>query len=352
MRKVRHFFTLVLERHIAVMRAKSRTPVLVLEDIHLAGEAAAELFIEVYGALKNTGGLLILGTCSEASSTSCDEKAGDGTLKKWERIFQRIIKLNAEGIIRPGIPELSAELWETAYALSLFSRYYPPCFFERLCEEEAKNPAMITRALSLLETLGVIDNFRELRIDRFTEQAEAVLGARADHIKAMVRRRLLDWVGMQKINPCFRLLVILFELGGKADITDQLILTSITSDLANGTYSAIERARGYPANPSGNAGLLEKLAGQERAAAVHFVFETTRALLSGSETEIRRAFKNPPPDCSAFPLLKAQTLANLAAFHLGQRDYSAALETVKEAIVLSQSSSSGTISEASSSASS
>jgi tetratricopeptide (TPR) repeat protein len=341
MRKARRFFTLVLERHIASARTKGRVPVLVLEDVHLAGETETELFIDVYGGLKNTGGLLILGTCSEASSTPCDEKAGDEAIRKWERIFQRVIRLNAEGISRPAVPELPAELWETAYALSLFSRYYPAVFFEQLCEEEGKNPAMITRALAMLETLGVIDSSRRFCIDRIDERAKAALGANADRIQAMTRRRLLDWTAGQKINPCFRLLVILFELGGKAELTDQLILTSIISDLANGTASSIERAGVHSAELSRNTGLLEKLAGQERAAAVRFIFETTRALLSGGEDTIRAAFKNPPPDCSAFPVLQAQIQANLAAFNLGQRDHSAALETVKEAIMLSQGTSSG-----------
>jgi tetratricopeptide (TPR) repeat protein len=329
MRKARRFFSLVLEQHIAETRAKNGIPVLVLEDIHLAGETEAELFIGVYGALKNTGGLLILGTC--------DEKAGEEPIRKWERIFQRIIKLNAEGIARAAGSEapveLSVELWEIVYALFLFGHFYPANLFEQLCAEEGKNPAMIARALSFLAALGIIDNPREKRLcmDRVADQCNAALGARAGHIQDIIRRRLLDWTARQKINPCFRLLIILSELGGKAGLTDQLILISLTSDLANETCSVVEQAI--------KSGLLEKITGQNRASAVRFIFETTRALFSGNEAEIRAAFKNPPPDSSAFPVLHAQTLVNLAAFHLGERGYSAALETMKEAIVLSQSTS-------------
>ena len=66
------------------------------------------------------------------------------------------------------------------------------------------------------------------------------------------------------------------------------------------------------------------------------IFETTRALLAENAEAIRAAFINPPPDCGGFSVLKAQALANLAAYHLGLRDNASAMETVKEAILLSQ----------------
>ncbi|GHV96139.1 hypothetical protein AGMMS50293_24590 [Spirochaetia bacterium] len=320
-RKARCFFSLLLDFYISAARSRGRTPILVLEHIHQAEDMAAEIFIDTYTSLKNTRGLLALG--------SCDEGIGDENLRKWERIFPRVIKLG-NGVPQSALPEMPPELWEIGYALSLFSRYYPVSLFQRLFEEEEKNPAMIFRALTMLSALAVIDSPQDPRPlpARFAERAEAALGENAGRIKALVRNRLLGWVAQRKLSPCFRLLTILAALDGSAQLTDALILKSISSDLINGTTSAIDRAC--------ENGLLEKLAGPARAAAVSFICETTRALLSGKGGEIRAAFKDPPPDCAAFPVMKAQVLANLSACHLGLRDNSSALETVKEAILLSQ----------------
>jgi tetratricopeptide (TPR) repeat protein len=189
---------------------------------------------------------------------------------------------------------------------------------------------MISRALSMLSALAVIDTPLDPRprTEDFAKHAEALLGTKAERIRALVRNRLLNWVDRRQLNPCFRLLTIIAELGGRAQLTDTLILKSINSDLVNETASGIEQAK--------KSGLLENLAGRERAAAVCYIFETTRALLTCGETQIRAAFAEPPPDCAAFPVLKARILTNLSACHLGLRDNNAALETVKDAILLSQ----------------
>jgi hypothetical protein len=322
-RKARHFFILLLEFYTSAARRKRHAPVLMLENIHLAENSAAEICIDAYAGIKNMSGLMVLGTCD-------DEEMSGADLRKWKPVFPWKVKLNKEGMPPPRLPEIPAELLEIACALSLLGRYYPASLFFTLFEEEGKSPAMISRALSLLVTVGIIDTPDESLpwMADFIKQAEAVLGEQMERVRALIRRRLLAWVEQKKLSPCFRLLVILANMGGGAALTDQLILMSVTSDLINGTAAGIERAR--------DAGILENLAGPERAAAVRSIFETSRALITGNEAAIRAAFVNIPPDCAAFPVLKARILVNLSAFHLGLRDAASALETIKEAILLSQ----------------
>ena len=325
-KKARRFFILLLEFYTSAARRKGRAPVIVLENIHRAEQTASDLFIGAYAGIRNMPDLLVLGTGDEPAHERLPEEA----LKKWEKVFHRMIRPAAREVPMPRLPEMPEELWEIAYALSLFGRYFPASLFLRLFEEGGKNPAMVSRALSLLSVLGIIDTPEDCRpwMDDFAASAGAALGEHGERARALVRGRLLDWVEQKKLSPCFRFLLIIADLGGGKHLDDQLILKSISSDMINGTASGLERAR--------NNGLLETIAGPERAIAVRYIVETTRALLAGDAGAIRAAFREPPPDCAAFPVLKARMLVNCSAWHLGQRDNAAALETVKEAIILSQ----------------
>jgi tetratricopeptide (TPR) repeat protein len=187
---------------------------------------------------------------------------------------------------------------------------------------------MFSRALSLLSFLGVIDASEDPqpRISNFISRAEQILGSRKEKIRFMVRDRLLDWVDQGKLSPCFRLLEALEELGGGGG--DELIQQSITADIINGTYKRVEQAL--------SRGELEKITGSERIETIGFIIKTLKALHHGDEEMIRSAFQEIPPDCSGFPVFKAQVLANLSCFLLGIRDIDSAGETVKEGVVLSQ----------------
>jgi tetratricopeptide (TPR) repeat protein len=326
-KKARLFFVLLLEFYTGVARRKARPPILILENIQQAEQSAVELFLDAYAGIKRMNGLVVLGTWDETTGEKMDKRDA----KKWEAVFPRMIRPNTDGLSLTSIPELPKELWEIGYALSLFGRYFPASLFLQLLEEEGKNPVMISRALSLLSVIWGIDTPQEshLRTADFAEKAEMFLGARKKRVQAMVCRRLLAWVEQKKLNYCFRLLIIFAGMGAWEYLDDTLILKSIVSDLVNGTAAGVEQAR--------NNGLLESLAGPERAAAVRYIFETTRALLSGGAGAIDAAFKELPPDCAAFPVLKAQTLINLSAYHLGLRDTASAIETIKEASFSSQS---------------
>ncbi|MDR1278478.1 MAG: hypothetical protein LBK02_06985 [Treponema sp.] len=318
----RRFFKLLLETFVSCIKKRGVLPLIILENIHHAEEPAARIFLETYAAFSGKQGLLILGTCS-SEAPDIEER-----LKFWEGIFPRVIKLNAGDARVQKIPEMSPDLWELSYAFSLLGRFFPGTLFYRLFEEEGKNPAMLSRALMILSFLGLVDTPEDPRprIGNFISQAERALDGRKEKVRALVRNRLLDWVNRNKLNPCFRLLKALTELGGRGD--DELILKSITSDIINGTSGGMEKAL--------SKGQLEKITGLERISTVQFIIKTLKVLHHGDERMIRSAFQEVPPDCSALPVLKAQVLANLSAFHLGMRDIGSAGETIKEGIMLSQ----------------
>jgi tetratricopeptide (TPR) repeat protein len=320
-KRARRFFTLALEAIAAEPGKRNIPPLIILENIHSADETAARLFLESYGALP-VKRPLVLGTCS-SEAPDLDEQ-----LKFWEKVFPRVIKLKAEDSENREIPDIPPELWEIAYALALLGRFFPGGLFHQLFAEEGKTPAMLSRALELLYCFGLVDTPDDPRPRRvnFVSQAERVLGGRKEIVRAMVKRRLLDWVNRNKLNPCFRLLEALAELGGGGG--DELILKSVSSDIINNTHRGIDAAI--------SQGRLEKITGPDRRAAVEFIIKTLKVLYHGDEGTIRAAFQELPPECAFAPVFKSQILANLSAFHLGAGDSASAAEKVKEGILLSQ----------------
>ncbi|MDR1319764.1 MAG: hypothetical protein LBJ90_09070 [Treponema sp.] len=314
-RKMRRFFTLLLEEYIEAAGKRRALPVLVLENLQCAGETARGICIDAYTAVKGSRELLVLGTCTEVSG-------------EWEAVFPRVIKLNARKIPVRDPAGLPPDLREMLYALYLFGACFPGNMLRQLFEEEGKSPALFSKALFLLCALGAIDSFEDPkpRAGDLAGYTEHIPGELKNRIRAMVRGRLLAWTGRNKLNPCFNLLKKLAELGGPAE--DQLVLKALSSDLIGGASSAFETACA--------SGLPENLTGSGRAPVIRYIFKTTEALLRSDAEGIRKAFKEPPPDCSAFPVLKAQVLVNLSCCHLGMRDISSALETVKDAILQSQ----------------
>jgi tetratricopeptide (TPR) repeat protein len=318
----RRFFKLALEVFVLIAKKWGFPPLIILENIHRADETAGRIFIEAQAAFPKHQGPLIMGTCSD------EDPDFDNLLKFWGPVFPRMVKLNTGDLAGKEAPEISRDVWEIAYALALLGRFFPGRFFCGLFEEEGKNPAMFSRALSLLSFLGLVDSFDDPRprMNHFISRAERALGDRKEKIRALVRNRLLDWVGRYKLSPCFRLLEALTDLGGRCE--DEIILQSISSDIMNGTSGEMEKAM--------TTDRLRKIAGAEKTRAIEFIINTLKALHHGDEGMIRAAFQELPPECSFSPVLKAQVLANLSAFHLGTGDPVSAAEMVKEAILLSQ----------------
>ena len=323
-RKTLAFFSQLLEFYLEAAKTHKRTPILLLENIHLAEKTAEEMLLGIFAGLQNesVNSFFVLGTCEESISIE--------DLRKWENIFKRIIKTEAVKQDVINLFSLPPELLEIAYALSLFGNYYPVDLLQVLLEEEGKNPSMISRALSFLTTMGVIENTFDARprLEGFVSKAELILGKSTGRIKSMVARRLLNWVQRRKLNPCFKFLVIIKELDPAIEISEQLIVESIVSDLHSKTYTSLLFAD--------RSGQLQNIVGDEKTESIRYILQTMRFLLFGNEQDIRNAFKTVMPNCDSFPVLKTQALANHSSYYLGLRNKNAAQETIKEGIMLSQ----------------
>ena len=325
-RCVRRFLLLIFEFYIAAAKKKKRTPVLALVNLHLAGNKVTQLLLDILAEINAEKRLVILGTG--------EDEIGQEKLKMWENFFNKIIRTEGKKNGSIFYPKLSPELWEIVYAISLFSRYFSPELFQRLFEEDEINPAMISRAFSILQSTGIIENPREPRIAgrHIEEHARNVLKEKDDRVKALVRGRLLSWAVRRNISPCFRLLTIISSLDGVKQIDDLLLLKSFLSDIINETVSGIETAM--------KSGQFDDLV-SVKASAIRHIFKTLTALHSGNEKDIEQAFSENPidsadTDSDSFPILKTQMLVNASAYHLCRRDWKAASERAKEAILLAQ----------------
>jgi hypothetical protein len=331
-RCVRRYLLLIFNFYIDAACKRKKTPVLLLENVHLAENSAMSLLIDALAELnqQNNHKLLILGTGEDVIP--------EDKIKQWEEIFNNVIKVDGIKVKTIFYPKLSTDLWEIIYAISLFSRYFSPELFQRLFEEENKNPVMITKAFSILHKMGVIDNLREPRLMNrlFEEHACKVLNSKTARIKAIVRGRLLNWAARRNLNPCFRLLTIITGLDGVKQIDELLLLKSFSSDIVNKTISAIETAM--------NNGQFEQMVAA-KAAALRHIYKTSKALITEYEKDIESTFNENQPDnisalCDPFPALKAQILVNHSGYFLGRHDEKGAAEKAKEAILLGQGGSS------------
>jgi hypothetical protein len=328
-RCVRRYLLLVFDFYLDITRKRKKTPVLLLENIHLAENNAVNLLLDTLAEInqRSSQKLLILGTGEDSISQD--------KLKQWEGIFPNIINIDNIKVNTIYYPKLSIDLWEIIYAMSLFSRYFSPELFQRLFEEEEKNPAMITKAFSILHKMGVIDNLREPRLMNryFEEHACKILNDKTARIKAIVRSRLLSWAARRNLNPCFRLLIVIAGFDGLKQIDDLLLLKSFSSDIVNKTTQAIEAAI--------SSGQFEELI-TAKAEAIRLIYKTSKALITGFEEDIEKTFNESQQDnfteiCDQFPVLKAQILVNHSGYYLGRHDEKSAAEKAKEAILLGQS---------------
>ncbi|MDR3167893.1 MAG: tetratricopeptide repeat protein, partial [Treponema sp.] len=316
--KSRYFFQLLLKSYITAVGNRSNTPVLILENIHRADTVVLRIFMDIYTVLEpDLKSLLIYGTC-----------AAEDRLKSWEGIFPRIIKFSSMDFPSPPPPEMPRDLWEIAYAVYLLGMFFPGVLISRLFEEEGKSAAMISLAFDMLSRLGVVDITEDPlpRIHRFDLLAEEVLGEKKAFIQAMVRRRLLAWVRMGKLRPCFNLLRILSNLGEEGG--DDLILNTLCGDVIGGTYEDIEKTIA--------AHNFEQVVGPSRFPTLFYIFKTLKALHYGDETDIKNAFQLPEPEEVSLLPYKIRILLNLASYYLAVNDIKMASETVKKAMLLNQ----------------
>ena len=317
----RGFFDTLLSLYGRRAAGEGTQPVVILENIQIAEPAAADIVVSAMARRKD---FLLAGVCAE--------DADPAMLAKWGALFPRKLRTGEKNGTCRAVPELPADLWEMGYLCSLIGRVFPPDLIPKVLEEMGKNSGMISRAVSLLHALRVIDTPMDPRPwqEGFVAQAEAALGEKKDGLRTLVRRRLLAWVARKKINHCASLLERLAELGGSQDMDDPLILQSIHGELSCTDGTALERFV--------DEGMLETVVGQARAPVVRYIAKTLLALHFGGEQKIRDTFACPPPECSAFPLLRTQTFLNQSLYHLGWHDGEAAKQTIKAATLLCQKS--------------
>jgi len=296
-------------------------PVVILENIHAAERAAAGIAI---AALSERRDFILAGVSFE--------KLDRAEAARWEPLFPRRFSAEEKEPKERAAPDLPADLWEMGYVCALLGRVFPPGLIPKALEEMGKNSCMISRSISLLHALGAIDTPLDPRPWQpgFAEHAEAALGAKKDGLRAFARRRLFAWVAQKKISPCSSLLERIAELGGSHEIDDGLILQAVHGELGCSDGAALER---FAASER-----LQAAVGKARAPALRYIVKTLLALHFGSEQKIRDVFACPPPECSAFPLLKTQALLGQSLYHLGWHEGEAATRAVKTATLLCQKS--------------
>jgi len=319
--KAREFLVLLLGLYRDIAGKAGKPPIVILENLHLAENDAAKVVIET---LRATQDIHLIGICPA--------EINGASLSQWESLFPRMINAGSDSDAPSQYSGLPFDIWELGYVCSLLGMFFPPENIPSLLEETGKSPAVISRTISLMYTLNVIDTALDPRPwnELFREQAEAALGEKKDALKAHVCDRLLAWVEQKKINPCVSLLEIMEKLGAADKIDDNLILLSIHNELNAENGPELEKAL--------DNGVFRKIAGQERDSVIRYITGTLIALRFGGAKKIEAAFLAKAPDCQAFPLLKAQIEINYSLYRLGLRDNDSSLEFAKKAAMISQKS--------------
>jgi tetratricopeptide (TPR) repeat protein len=320
-RRAREFFGLLLGFYCDMAGKAGKSPVVILENIHIAENEAAQIVIET---LRTRQDINLVGICPV--------EAGEVSLSHWKPLFNGFVNCNAdsEAVSPSQYAGLPVDLWELGYVCSLFGTYFPPEFIPQLLEESGKNAAMISRTIVLMHTLKIIDTTLDPRPwnERFMEQAEIALGEKKETLRALVSGRLLAWVEQKKINPCVSLLIILEKLGASEKIDDNMILQSIHNELSAANGAELRNAL--------DTGIFRKVAGQEREPAIRHITETLLALHYGGVEMIRGVFAVQSSECVAYPLFQARNQTSLSLYALGLRGNEQALESAKKSVIICQ----------------
>ena len=375
-KRAKIFLRSLLAAYFAATKTRSLKPVLILEDITLAG-FSARVFIDVYSSLKNKGELLVLGVDSNSKETS--ESSQGGNLKRkelqgWKRVFSRILLFTSEDsvsgrthrnvnpqntILQNAIPwdDIPKDLLEIIYCIFLFGRYFPSHLFPQLFQEAGLNPDVYSRVLKILLTLGVITSMEDPQpfVSECDLQAWEISPELIGRIHVTVRDRLLFWARNDRLGLCYNLLKILSGLG--ECVGGVLVLKSLRADVHNGTYKGIEEAI--------KEGSFASVVGEENTFLLGYIYKTLKALVWGGSEEIQQAFGEPvPPSIIDPPVPRADpkqrtegsrqspTLADegdpfyvsclakvhtsLAAFHIGSFNPDAASEALRKALFLNR----------------
>ncbi|GHU41721.1 hypothetical protein FACS1894190_10170 [Spirochaetia bacterium] len=311
------FIKILINSYIDLANSKNCLPILILENIQSIDSSIQEFFIRVYEEIIKEKKIIVYGTASFQEVP-----------EPWKNIFQGIISCTTERDTLFADFNLNLSLWEISYACKLFSSYFPAYSFMELFKEEGKNSEAIEHSLILLYKNGVIRSIEdpEPEISDFDGNINRLLCERAGFIRNMVTRRLLDWVAKGKINPCFNLLEILYELG--TGYSDLLLLESIRQDVINGTYASIEK--------SIKEDNFRSICGEIRYESILYIYKTLKSLIYEDETSIRETFKMQQPINNSISIYKAQVLTINAIYKLGIHDARTAMDEIKDAMIICQ----------------
>ena len=328
--KARHFIRSLLTAYIAAVKARSVHGALIMEALHLADSAAANVFKEVYASLGEEKELLVL-----AAGNSTEK-----SLKSWGETLNRVIVNTHDDFPAPedidGKQEtIPREILEVSYNIFLLGHYFPDYLFPQLFEEEGLNRETYFRTLTMLTSLGVLaGGYSRAGMPVLAFRSEKALSASKEKIHRAVRKIILAWVGAGRLRPCFNLLRILLDLGERAE--DDLILKSIKADVLNGTTSSIEKFLVKRKR-------FDSLVGAGNTPVLSYIYKTLKALAGGNKSDIQQAFQEPIPSMiledkrPCYGAYQAQVQINLAAFYIGTRNSDAASEAVRDAMYLNRS---------------
>ncbi|MDR0638424.1 MAG: hypothetical protein LBG27_05925 [Spirochaetaceae bacterium] len=318
------FFTTLLAAYYKTAHNFKKNPVIILEDIHNSATQAAKIFFSALNTIPEKSSATILGT------SIAKKLPGE-----WQHLFKHIFNILPSETVRQFaeiVPELPKPLWEIAYILCLFRKYFPYNELKTLFYEVGKNAMFCERVFFMLEQYGVARSEEDPKIlfPDFEKIASDVLEKKSVFIQNIVGNLLCAWVSSGKLKNTFDLIVALHELG--QDIDDRLLLDSILNDVTSGTFLCIKK--------NIKNGNFARICGEDRAVSLRYIFETLKVLLFGNEKEVKNVFaaieskrKNLKNQIS---LYQAEECSITALYRLGMNDKPAALEAAKRSVLFSQ----------------
>jgi tetratricopeptide (TPR) repeat protein len=321
---VQSFFTALLSAYFKAADNLKTRPVILLENIHRAATQTSKIFFSVFNAVTGELPATVLGTSITKEIPV-----------EWRRLFKHIFSIQHSDTARQSsshIPELPRALWEIAYTLCLFRKYFPYNELKTLFYEEGKNEMFLRHAFSMLEEYGIVRSKDDPKIlfPGFEKTAVGVLGERSVFIQNIVSNRLYKWVSDGRLKITFDLIMVLYELGRSID--DRILLDAILNDVTNGTFLCIKK--------NIKNGMFDRICGEDRAVSLRYIFETLKVLLFGNEKEVKNTFASiehrRKGQKTHIPLYQAEESSITALYRLGINDKIAALEAAKKSVILSQ----------------
>ena len=340
------FFAAFTESWVGAV-AKSRKPLFVVENAHLADAASRAMLRSAFDLILSDGRvrLLLTGTgvqvfddiCSggydlirvgapdsqELAPLISDIRASFGLPAADEVLVGRCLSMSARNGVAAGYrlaigwnlgssgrpisvhPHLTEDLLEAAYALSLSCELLASNEWTGCLASEQKPGGALPLTLERLAELGVIEDvgFPRSAIPGFSKFAEISLGDRGRVVRELMRRKLLEAIEDKRLSNSFETIAELVKLGGEPD--ENQVLDAVVEGVVRRQTKAVERAL--------QNGSFAAVVGADRAAALADIFRSRAALLFGGESDIREAFSQPMPESFPSARYRAYALLDRAA---------------------------------------